>query len=64
VTYSIVRLTRVGDPVQRTDLDVIVRHSIAVRTLTADRDDLIETRRGDLASLESGEAADPAPEAP
>jgi hypothetical protein len=52
----------VGDPVQLTDLDVITRYSIAVRSPTADRDDLIETLRGDLAWLESGEAADSAPE--
>jgi hypothetical protein len=54
----------VGDPVQLTDLDVITRYSIAVRSPTADRDELIETLRSDLAWLESGEAADPAPEAP
>jgi hypothetical protein len=54
----------VGDPVQLTDLDVITRYSIAVRRPTADRDELIETLRADLAWLESGAAADPAPEGP
>jgi hypothetical protein len=54
----------VGDPVQLTDLDGITRYSIAVRSPTADRDELIETLRSDLAWLESGEAEGPAPEAP
>jgi hypothetical protein len=54
----------VGDPVQLTDLDVTTRDSIAVHSRTADGDGLTETLRGDLARLESGEAADPAPPAP
>ena len=43
-----------ADPVQLTDLDVITRYSIAVRKATADRDELIETLRGDLSWLERG----------
>jgi hypothetical protein len=44
----------VADSVQLTDLDVITRYSIAVRSASADRDELIETLRGDLAWLERG----------
>jgi hypothetical protein len=44
----------VADPVQLTDLDVIARYSIAVRRASADRSELIETLRADLAWLESG----------
>lgn len=43
-----------GDPVQLTDLDVITRYSIAVRAATADRDELLQTLRADLAWLERG----------
>jgi len=43
-----------GDPVQLTDLDVITRYSIAVRAATADRDELLQTLRSDLAWLERG----------
>jgi hypothetical protein len=43
-----------GDSVQLTDLDVIARYSIAVRSATADRDELVETLRADLAWLERG----------
>jgi hypothetical protein len=43
-----------GDPVQLTDLDVITRYSIAVRSATADRDELLQTLRSDLAWLERG----------
>jgi hypothetical protein len=43
-----------ADPVQLTDLDVITRYSIAVRTATADRGELIETLRADLSWLERG----------
>lgn len=43
-----------ADPVQLTDLDVITRYSIAVRSATADRDELVETLRADLAWLERG----------
>jgi hypothetical protein len=43
-----------GDPVQLTDLDVITRYSIAVRSATADRDELLQTLRADLAWLERG----------
>jgi hypothetical protein len=46
----------VADSVQLTDLDVITRYSIAVRSASADRDELIETLRGDLAWLERGRA--------
>lgn len=41
-----------ADSVQLTDLDVITRYSIAVRSATADRDELIQTLRSDLAWLE------------
>jgi hypothetical protein len=44
----------VPDPVQLTDLDVITRYSIAVRRASADREELIEILRGDLAWLERG----------
>lgn len=40
------------DSVQLTDLDVIARYSIAVRSATADRDELLETLRSDVAWLE------------
>ncbi|HVT21709.1 MAG TPA: hypothetical protein VHE57_10010 [Mycobacteriales bacterium] len=43
-----------ADSVQLTDLDVIARYSIAVRAATADRDELLETLRADLAWLERG----------
>ncbi|HVT21538.1 MAG TPA: hypothetical protein VHE57_09145 [Mycobacteriales bacterium] len=43
-----------ADSVQLTDLDVIARYSIAVRSATADRDELVETLRADLAWLERG----------
>jgi hypothetical protein len=43
-----------ADSVQLTDLDVIARYSIAVRSATADRDELLETLRADLAWLERG----------
>lgn len=45
------------DRVELTDLDVITRFSLAVRTATADRDELIEALRSDLAWLESGRPA-------
>jgi hypothetical protein len=44
----------VSDSVQLTDLDVIARYSIAVRSATADRDELLETLRADVAWLERG----------
>lgn len=43
-----------ADSVQLTDLDVIARYSIAVRSATADRDDLIAALRADLSWLEHG----------
>jgi hypothetical protein len=43
-----------ADSVQLTDLDVIARYSIAVRSATADRDELLETLRADVAWLERG----------
>lgn len=49
-----------ADSVQLTDLDVITRYSIAVRSASADRDELIETLRGDLAWLERGRSRTPA----
>jgi hypothetical protein len=45
-----------ADQVQLTDLNLIVRYSIAVRVATADRDELIETLRADLAWLERDQA--------
>jgi hypothetical protein len=45
------------DAVPLTDLDVITRYSIAVRSASADRGELIETLRGDLEWLESGVVA-------
>jgi hypothetical protein len=48
-----------ADSVQLTDLDVITLYSIAVRTATADRDELIGVLRADLAWLEAGGEARP-----
>jgi hypothetical protein len=45
-----------ADSVQLTDLDVIARYSLAVRSATADRDELLETLRADVAWLERGRA--------
>jgi len=42
-----------GDRVDLTELDVITRYSLAVRSATADRDELIAALRSDLAWLES-----------
>ncbi|MGN6472836.1 MAG: hypothetical protein ACTHK4_04180, partial [Mycobacteriales bacterium] len=50
--------------VQLTDLDVIARYSIAVRSATADRDELLETLRADVAWLERGRARSAAFRAP
>jgi len=58
-------MAETDDRVELTDLDVITRYSLAVRAATADRDELIETLRGDLAWLEGGRRrATPAPAAP
>lgn len=43
-----------ADSIQLTDLDVIARYSIAVRSATADRDELIAALRADLSWLEHG----------
>jgi hypothetical protein len=43
-----------GDRVELTELDVITRYSLAVRTGSADRDELIATLRADLDWLEGG----------
>jgi outer membrane biosynthesis protein TonB len=48
-----------SDSVQLTDLDVIIRYSIAVRSAAADRDELIETLRADLDWLEQGVGGSP-----
>jgi hypothetical protein len=48
-----------ADPVQLTELDVITRYSIAVRSAAAERDELIATLRADLAWLESGQPRKP-----
>lgn len=51
-----------ADSVQLTDLDVIARYSIAVRTASADREELIQTLRADLEWLERNHRpARPAP---
>jgi len=42
------------DRVDLTELDVITRYSLAVRHGTADRGEIIEALRADLAWLESG----------
>jgi hypothetical protein len=43
-----------ADSVQLTDLDVIAKYSIAVRSATADRDEVIAALRADLSWLEHG----------
>jgi hypothetical protein len=45
-------MAETDDRVDLTDLDVISRYSLAVRTATADRDELIRTLRADLDWLE------------
>jgi hypothetical protein len=45
-----------AERVQLTDLDVISRYSLAVRTATADRDELIAALEADLAWLRGGRA--------
>ena len=42
------------DRVELTDLDVITRFSLAVRSATADRQEVIAAMRADLAWLENG----------
>lgn len=51
------------DDVRLTDLEVIQRFSIAVRGETADRAELVEALRADLAFLEKPAARKPAPAA-
>ncbi|MBV9292519.1 MAG: hypothetical protein JO222_08710 [Frankiales bacterium] len=55
-----------NDRVELTELDVITRFSLAVRTATADRDQVIAALRADLAWLEGGRprAIPAAPAAP
>lgn len=43
-----------SDRIDLTELDVITRYSLAVRHGTAERDELIQTLRADLAWLEGG----------
>ena len=43
-----------SDRVELTELDVITRYSLAVRHGTADRSELIDALRADLAWLEGG----------
>jgi hypothetical protein len=50
----------VADPVELTDLDVITRYSLALRTATAERDELIHVLRADLAWLEAERPRPPA----
>ncbi len=45
-----------ADDVRLTDLEVIQRYSIAVRGETADRAELLEALRADVAYLEGGRA--------
>jgi hypothetical protein len=42
------------DRVELTELDVITRYSLAVRSATADRSELVDILRADLAWLEAG----------
>lgn len=44
------------DRVELTELDVITRYSLAVRSATAPREELIAALRDDLAYLEGGRA--------
>jgi len=47
----------VSEPAERvelTELDVIARYSLAVRSATADRDELIQTLQADLDWLQGG----------
>jgi hypothetical protein len=46
-----------SDRIDLTELDVITRYSLAVRFGTADRGEIIEALRADLAWLESGRKA-------
>lgn len=50
-----------SDRVELTELDVITRYSLAVRSATADRSELVAALRADLAWLESGRARRAAP---
>jgi hypothetical protein len=43
-----------SDRIDLTELDVITRYSLAVRHGTAERDEVIQTLRADLAWLEGG----------
>jgi hypothetical protein len=43
-----------SDRIDLTELDVITRYSLAVRHGSAERDELIQTLRADLAWLEGG----------
>ena len=45
-------MAETGDRVDLTELDVITRYSLAVRSATADRDELVATLRADLEWLE------------
>src|SRR5438874_1135685 len=48
----VARMAETDDRVELTDLDVIARYSLAVRTATADRNELIAALRSDLDWLE------------
>lgn len=48
-----------SDRVDLTELDVITRYSLAVRHGTADRGEVIDALRADLAWLESGRKTPP-----
>lgn len=56
-----------GDDVQLTDLEVVQRYSLAVRTASAPREELVAALEADLAWLRGGtrrrRAATPAPAA-
>jgi hypothetical protein len=51
---TLARMAASDDRVELTELDVITRYSLAVRSATAPREDLIAALRADLAWLEGG----------
>lgn len=53
-----------ADTVELTDLEVISRYSLAVRAATAERADLVEALRADLAWLEGGRRSSAVPARP
>jgi hypothetical protein len=51
---TLTRMAASDDRVELTELDVITRYSLAVRSATAAREELITALRADLAWLEGG----------